>query len=73
MEEIVFLALLRRLPQLPQFFLQPSIEGVGAGVDAQRLKNPIQKPVRRQEYWVPDAGGPRAEQASKLEARALFA
>src|SRR5262249_44898619 len=27
---------------------------------------------RRQEYWAADAGGPRAEQASKLEARLLL-
>jgi hypothetical protein len=52
MEEIVFLALLRRLPQLPQFFLQPSIEGVGAGVDAQRLKNPTQKPVETAAWFA---------------------
>src|SRR5437762_9755120 len=28
---------------------------------------------RRQEYWAADAGGPRAQQAGKLETRALFA
>jgi hypothetical protein len=28
---------------------------------------------RRQEYWAAHAGGPRAQQASKLETRALFA
>src|SRR5215472_16483725 len=27
---------------------------------------------RRQEYWAADAGGPRAEQAGKVEARLLF-
>jgi hypothetical protein len=52
MEEIVFLALLRRLSQLPQFFLQPSIEGVGAGVDAQRLKNLTQKPVEAATWFT---------------------
>jgi len=53
MEEIVFLTLLRRLlSQLPQFFLQPSIENVGAGVDAQRLKNPTQKPVEAATWFT---------------------
>src|SRR6266511_1577686 len=28
---------------------------------------------RRQEYWAADAGGPGAQQAGKLETRALFA
>jgi hypothetical protein len=35
-----------------------------------------ERPVQgscRQEYWAADAGGPRAQQASKLETRALFA
>src|SRR5215813_9907479 len=49
---------------LPAAVLDPSGQG-----------SPAERPVqgsRRQEYWAADAGGPRAEQAGKVEARLLL-
>src|SRR5262249_9130372 len=41
-------------------------------VSGSHAERPVQG-SRRQEYWAADAGGPRAQQAGKLETWALFA
>src|SRR5215475_8407655 len=60
----------------PSFIASPPLR---CSIQAERQALPsgshAERPVqgsRRQEYWAADAGGPRAEQAGKLEARLLF-
>ena len=48
--------------------IQADRQALPSGSHAER---PVQG-SRRKEYWAADAGGPRAQQASKLETRALF-
>src|SRR5215472_16586336 len=48
--------------------IQADRQALPSGSHAER---PVQG-SRRQEYWAADAGGPRAEQAGKVEARLLL-